>query len=69
MPAPLAASFEKPRKEKHFKNMSRFEQRWKFIERSLGRYFSFEDNSQDSRFSLQSYLSVFLIEANTNRFR
>ena len=70
MPAPLAASFEKPCKETAVQEyVSRFAQRWKFIQRSLGRYFYFEYSSQDSKFSLQNYLSVFLIEANTNRVR
>ena len=70
MPASLAASFEKPCKETAVQEyVSRFAQRWKFIQRSLGRYFYLEYSLQDSKFSLQNYLSVFLIEANPNRVR
>ena len=60
MPAPLAASFEKPCRETAVEEfVSRFSQQWKYIQKSKGpNFFYFEYRSKDSDLSLQNFFGI-----------
>ena len=61
MPTPLAASFEKPCRERAVEepSVSRFSQQWKYIQKSKGQiFFLFEYRSKDSDLSLQIFFGI-----------